>query len=1500
MLQQFGIRLWLAGIVVGILVSQIIADDARQKSESEPFPHSAKIVRDRVVDPALESARVALSKSDFVGAITVLQSLLDGQNVFVGSGAQSRSVVAEANRLLAEMPPVGRDTYERLQGATAERLRQETLRSGDRSLLRSVVLRFGPSKAGWQALRELAAWHFDRGEWRLVAASCEELARHPRMRGSQDTSFYARWLFAVEQLDEPERSVASRPLELLRSQPWFAQAPAPPGANQPNLSRWLQEQLHHARPDSAIEAAQQPTSWTDGPAAIASWRLDCGLAPASSEWFEQIVGEWTGYDILPAPVAEPLWVGDKLIARFAMPPKIVAIDVREGRIVWERTPSQSALGLESELQRHPGIRTSLFDELQRRWFGDSIRGRMTTDGRRVFAVTDPDSLDLKPGAGTLIRNHLEALDVATGERVWRIGGSQKEPPSEFQGLFFLGPPLVSRPFVYVVAQRELVVYLLALRADDGELAWSLPLAETDRQQFKETSWRHIACPVTWSEGLLICPTAAGCFVAVDPVTRSLVWSFRLEREDILSALGFGVVDRERSFPVRWWESWRETMLLNLPNSVERKRESSSTLILATPESRSLRALNARTGELRWRHEFREPLFLATDGVVSGGKRAPVLILERNQATALEPDSGQVRWQVTIPEPAAAGGYKDGRYVFPLRNGGWATIDADGIISQTPPFEGLKPQSSKLGSTVVSGRLFQRGRHWVELSPVKLQIFESLTARRETLSKRRATKPDDLEARLEEAWLEELTGDPAHAEELLRSASEPKSSAEVAGAALRQLRLRQLERTPQMHSGVEAELLSLSREVVEQIETRHALIEAAIRARDFVTALRRVLDLAELHPANEVVVEAERPLRAAEASRKSPLATRRTVSHERWLQGVVADLFAVATAEERPRLESTLAARQQKATDSLDPFALQQFANTVNKLPAGQRLALALSGRLGVGPGYVRTNLALREVSGSGERTLSAEAFYRLALLHEFRSEPMDAADCYRELRERFADVTLADGRAVSTLLADVDADSTVGRMLAQEPRDPWPAVTPKIPPHQDEPHDDIYCYLVPVESRDPFWRRLSVLVERQGRKVRFHGAGQRGFWELPLPKSNSPFRHNFFLYRGWGLGPVLVLQVGRELFGIQPLNDRGEPDPQLLWTLTLPDIDEIGGQEVRLARPGISTDDWMLLDRYEHPVLEVLVARPGVVCYRHRNQLVAIDPATGGRLWTKHLLAPRTLITGDDEVILVQASDSTEVEVLRSFDGRVLARHADQPLPHAWSWAEGRWRFRVMTTAQASVLVCDDVADNRTRWQRNAPAGSSLLRVDDTRLGLLEPGGSLRFLSLKDGAELAAYDVSLPKSLTHSHAFGDELRLFVLVAGPVTERSWLATEQDRGAYRKPLVNGWLHAFDRRSLQKLWTINTGNLPMALDQPKDVPFLLFPYRRPSDDSADGLTSDGVLHLIDKRTGKELLFEPLNSSSTHVTLDPNPQEERVDLLTKSRRLRLQFESPSPQALP
>jgi outer membrane protein assembly factor BamB len=1385
-----------------------VAQDASPKGEHEPFPQSAKLARDRRAELVLETARAQLRQQDYASAVVALQELLDGPNAFGRGDATVTSVAEEALRILREMPAPAREAYERRYGAEANRLWQAARQSDRPEALREVVARFGATKAGWFALRDLAGRSLDRGEWRLAAAISAALARHPYSADANETSWIADWILAES------RSATNPPAshELWqRYRTRLERLPAPATSDHKNLSEWLEKQLPPIAPASSTVATDERTVLGLAPTGHNVWQRAAGT---DGVWLEEILHEWGHYDVLALPSVQPLVLGDVVIARFVHPAKVVAVDARRGKLLWEQSFAKEPLAPTfTDLERHPGIRSSLMDELQRRWFGDSVRGRMTSDGRRLFLVNDLDDLDLKPGAGSRLRNHLEAWDLATGERRWRIGSSTNEPPTGFEGVYFLGPPLVSDRSLYVVAQRESQVALWVLRASDGQLEWTLPLAETDRQQFKELGWRHVACPVTWAGGRLICPTGAGCFVAVDPVTRSLAWSVRFERDDINTATGILAADRDRPFPVRWWESWREVESREL--RVERPDKSvQQLLLLASPESRSLRMVDSQTGELVWRVKFAEPLFVASHP-------SAVLVFERQGMTALDLANGRERWHVSHSAPAGPSEWIGDHYAYPLLDGGWSMIAAaSGAIHKSDDefrwdVDLKKEAATKKLVSFSTGRLVRAGGKWAVLTPSHLGLFESA-----------ANRPSDI-------------------------AKQPPSKLDE--------------------------------------------IESTQRRGDRLTGLRDTLDWLDQQPVGERTISEPTPTDTATRTDVPRSASTRTVRLDRWAQGVILDLFATADAETRQKMETVLAERRQRAIDSPDPFALQTLADKLASLPMGRDLRLQLSGRSGVGVGYLPTSLALREIAQGNDRLAAAQAWYRLALLHDFRSEPQQAADCYRELRDRFSDVKLADGRSSAEWLTEVMPDSLIGRALSEGPRDPWPNRLPKITT-QDEPHDDIYFYPIPFQTRDPSWRRMTVSVERQGRKVRFHGAEQRGFWDLPLPKSNSPRRHNWDMYHGWGLGPLLVLQVGDDLFGIQPLDERGETNAKLLWTITVGPYEEVAAHQFLPGRLGIRPDDFVLLDRYEQPVLNVVHASPGLVCYRSRNRLIAIDPATGSRLWMRHHLPPLASITGDGEHVVLRLIATRELEVRRGFDGQLLSRRDDTLAPNSIVTEFGTQRLlldaqKPNDASSVLRLRLQDLISGTIRWERMLPPRSVPLMVDDSRCGIVEPTGTLRFLSLNDGHDLAKQEVPLPMSLATAQVFSDDLRLFVILAGPVTEPSWLVTQQDRGGFRKPLLNGWLHAFDRRTLRLLWTIPTKNLPLAIDQPQDAPFLLLTYKRPSDDSADGQASDGVLHLIDKRTGQEVMYEAGPAQNVYVTLEPDPLQQRIDLLTPKRRLRLDY---------
>lgn len=1485
---------WFGILVVLAAGSVSFAQEASSKSEHEPFPQSAKLARDRRADLVLEAARVQIRQRDYASAIAMLQELLDGSNAFARGDTTVPSVASEANRLLREMPANAREAYERLHGLEANQLWQEARQSDQPEALREVVARFGMTKAGWSALRDLASRSLDRGEWRMAAAAFSALAQHPQSAITTETGWMTGWILAESRAttDGP----AAREL-WQRFRLRLERAPAPSTSVNKNLADWLEKQL----PPAAPTVLDGRTALGLAPSDHNVWQHSAGT---NGVWLEDILEEWNRYDVLALPSMQPLVVGDVVLARFVHPAKVVAVDARRGKRLWEQSFTKETLEPTfTDLERHPGIRSSLMDELQRRWFGDSVRGRMTTDGRRLFLVNDLDDLDLKPGAGSRLRNYLEAWDLATGERQWRIGSSVNEPPTGFQGLYFLGPPLVSDRLLYVVAQRELQVSLWVLRASDGQLEWTLPLAETDRNQFKETGWRHVACPVTWAGGRLICPTGAGCFVAVDPVTRSLAWSVRFERDDIHTVTGFLAADRDRPFPVRWWESWREITCREL---MLHNRE--SILLMAAPESRSLRALDSQTGELIWRVKFAEPLFFASSP--SG-----VLVFERQGITAVDPATGRERWHTPHSPPVGPGEWIGDHYVYALLDGGWAMIDAATGAIRHPEsgfwwdLEIKKEPSTEPKYFGSQGRIVRAGGRWALLTTSHLGLFRNIADRHDEVVKLSESQPGSVDAKIELARIARQMGDWEKAEASLRPLL---AEHENVRWALRETLLHRLSERPADHKQLAAELLSLSRDTrvrmdvddllgqkhksaPVEIETRQALFEAALRSGDLVDALRGVLDWLDLNPEGERTISELATIATVPVSESPRMGSMRTVRLDRWAQGIIFDMFAKADPQTRRQLDAVLIERRQRAIDSPDAFALQALADQLNCLPMGHELQSQLSGRTGVGIGYLKTSLALQAIAQGSDRAAAAQAWYRLALLHDFRSEPLEAADCYRELRDHFADVKLADGHSSAKWLADVIPDSLIGRALSEGPRDPWPDRMPKVT-SQDESHDDIYYYLVPFQSRDPIWRRMTVSVERQGRKVRFQGAGQRGYWDVTLPKSNSPRRHNWDMFRGWGLGTMVVVQVGEDLFGIQPLDERGESNAKLLWSMTVGPYEEVAAHQFLPGRLGVRQDDYLMLDRYEQPVLEVVHASPGLLCYRSHNRLVALDPATGLRLWVRHHLPPLVTVTGDGEQIVLRLIATREMEVRRGFDGQLISRREDVTDPNSilMEFGTRRLLFQAEKKDEAASplrLSYQDLVSGEPLWERTLPTDSVPLAVDESRFAIIEPSGTLRFLSLADGHDLSKQEMPLPTPLATAHVFGDDSRLFVILASPVTERSWLATQQDRGGFRKPLVNGWLHAFDRRSLRLLWTIPTRNLPLAIDQPREAPFLVLSYRRPSDDSADGQSPDGVLHLIDKRTGKEVLYDVGNTQNVHAALEPDPLQQRIDLLTPKRRIRLDY---------
>ena len=121
-----------------------------------------------------------------------------------------------------------------------------------------------------------------------------------------------------------------------------------------------------------------------------------------------------------------------------------------------------------------------------------------------------------------ITNKLAAYDIHTGKLQWELGGQESLRPSD---TFFLGPPLPLRGQLYVMAEIKDEIRLLALDGATGKLLWSQQLAMVESNITQDPVRRLAGVSPSYSDGVLICPTGAGCVVAVDLATRSLLWGY---------------------------------------------------------------------------------------------------------------------------------------------------------------------------------------------------------------------------------------------------------------------------------------------------------------------------------------------------------------------------------------------------------------------------------------------------------------------------------------------------------------------------------------------------------------------------------------------------------------------------------------------------------------------------------------------------------------------------------------------------------------------------------------------------------------------------------------------------------------------------------------------------------------------------------------------------------------------------------------------------------------
>ena len=455
-------------------------------------------------------------------------------------------------------------------------------------------------------------------------------------------------------------------------------------------------------------------------------------------------------DGVPAiPALHPLVVDDVLLMRTTN--SLLGVDLITGKRLWEvadEDPADMATGIPSaDLQTRQSM---VMSGIGQRLWGDMTYGTLSSDGRCVFTIED---LELAYGPGNVhcsgsaasparrtsrpsqaamtgepidIQNRLEAHDVRTGQLKWSIGGPPGKDALRQAETFFLGPPLPLMGQLYVLGEIKGEVRLMVLDGATGNLLWSQQLAiGRAGASFRMRCVGGAGVSPSYSDGVLVCPTATGAVVAVDQATRSLLWGYRYRQDQNRNRRHLGMMSSrspDGTAPSRW---------VDTSVSIVEGRA------LVTPiESEWFYCLSLIDGKELWKTPRQDDLYVACVD------RENVVLVGRHSVHALRLADGKPAWKnrtIDLPNggaPSGRGFLADDRYYLPLSTAEIIGIDiGEGKIVQT-----AKSRKGTIPGNLVCyrGKLISQGFGGVD-------EYYQLDAVRQDVERRLAANADDAEA-----------------------------------------------------------------------------------------------------------------------------------------------------------------------------------------------------------------------------------------------------------------------------------------------------------------------------------------------------------------------------------------------------------------------------------------------------------------------------------------------------------------------------------------------------------------------------------------------------------------------------------------------------------------------------------------------------------------------------------------------------------------------------------
>ncbi|HEV3303759.1 MAG TPA: PQQ-binding-like beta-propeller repeat protein, partial [Planctomycetaceae bacterium] len=1341
---------------------------------------------DRDLQQPFAEAQSLIGREHFADAMRILQPILnDPQNKLAFLNGRYLDAKVAANELIGTFPPGGLAAYEREYGKFAEEDLKRAQATGKVEDVLRVFTQYRHTAAGQHALAIAAGVFFDRGQFLEAVAASRELlelndaTNQPAAAGRLVLS-WAR----IGQSDRAQRWIDGRRASLSKSQIDVQK-------HRYRLDAWLDELLRENRAVSADASAKSATFAGGHPQSpmprvmhplttLSLWNKRLSATGTSGALIDELIGRRAATGIAPVFHGVPLIVRETVVVRAG--DELAAYDLRTGRLLWSHDVSPPG-GSDSVNGFRDPTMPIVTETLADRFFAGAPHTAISTDGERIFTVVE----DVAPSTPNFSRrrrfavesppkNSLVAFDRVTGKRLWRLA-EVDAPPTESAGetrdVDFLGPPLAHGGTLYVLARTEDAAHLLALGPADGKVRWSQSLAGFSGFEADSVSWSGPSCMPVECEGMLLCPTPDGLIIAVDLVTRRVRWAYRVEPVEEPARLPPRWGRAFAGAEARWLTTWRETLV----------RADAERCYFVSPRSPQVHALALRTGELVWSRPIAGGLYL---GPLEQGR---LITVAKYRCSAWEPSTGKPLWNAAVGLPSGRGLVIDAHYYLPCTRG--SAIDVNLQSGQTRAI--VTAGSETLGNLVAAPA--SAGIAAVAQSHELLIVLPTLEAQGRALTAKLKEQPENVETRNRLALLDREAGDFESAERRLdalitsltpKPGDADKKQADAPPARFRhellETLLADLEASPR-RCDLLAERVERNADTEQRARSLRRLALARRRAGQTLEAFDSLLLLAqsELPPTLEVD--------------RGPA---RMVAFDRQLRADLMDLLADCSLPQFREARARLLKSLQAALTEGDVDTLRRVSERLGFAEWDPALRQKIDAALRPEPGYVSEQLALWENAAHRDHGRGAEALRKLAELYLSHGERKLGADCYRRLRDDFADVRFADGLGCGELIGRARRDRRLSAEIEMSVPDPWPAEQPQV--HIDNVSGvGPNFYPLPMErTAGSVFERMDVALDREGKTLRFQGEPRATPWDLTLPVDTPSFRNFQTLHRGWGIGQLLIMQDGGDLYGVTPLDDGGEANPRFLWHIDLLPAEEAAATDIVMpgggrGMAGLFTDRTSMIDHLGRPVAKVVAVQPGALCCLDRGSLTAYDPLTGRVLWRRTDVSPADAGSGDESLVVLLDRRGKRVEFLRTLDGKQIAERRLAAKSSELKWLEGRDALIQSVDPGGMRATRIDLLANEIKWTRLFATASHHVRLDGGRYAVAEPDGTCHLLNAMTGVPVTSEKIAGTEHCLQLYATGDERRYYIAFSKPFADAENVRPNGQRDDSRNPLVNGMISA-----------------------------------------------------------------------------------------------------------